>query len=70
MGNFSDPDIGSHENRKAHGKLWWIGLTTGSGLLIGLLKRPLRYPVVTDGFITEIQDRYVNFRHSVRLKIV
>lgn len=44
------------------GHWWWVALTAGAGLVIGLLRWATRLPFKTPGLIADLQDQYVNPR--------
>jgi H+/Cl- antiporter ClcA len=41
------------------GNLWWVGVTAGAGLLVGVLRRFLRVPAKLPGTLKEIKDKRV-----------
>lgn len=41
------------------GSLWWVAVTAGAGILVGLLRRAFRVPVHQGGLIEELQDERV-----------
>jgi H+/Cl- antiporter ClcA len=41
------------------GSLWWVGVTAGAGVLVGLLRRVLRVPVSLAGTFKELKDERV-----------
>jgi H+/Cl- antiporter ClcA len=41
------------------GSLWWVGVTAGAGVLVGVLRRLLRVPVKLPGTMQELKDRRV-----------
>jgi H+/Cl- antiporter ClcA len=42
------------------GSLWWVAVTTGAGLIVGLLRRFLRVPGKLPGTVQEIEDQRVD----------
>jgi H+/Cl- antiporter ClcA len=48
-----------HENGWLDGEVWWIGVTGGAGLLVGMLNRFLKMPAYGPGLIEEAQKQYV-----------
>ncbi|HEY6398984.1 MAG TPA: chloride channel protein, partial [Solirubrobacteraceae bacterium] len=42
------------------GNLWWVGVTAGAGVLVGVLRRVLRVPAEVPGTIAEIKDARVD----------
>src|SRR3974390_3572655 len=44
------------------GHWWWVAVTAGAGLIVGLLHRLLHVPAQTPGIIAEIQTGEVNDR--------
>ena len=41
------------------GKLWWVAVTAGAGLLVGLLRRFLRVPLKLVGTVKELEEQRV-----------
>src|SRR5215510_9128851 len=41
------------------GSLWWVAVTTGAGVLVGVLRRVFRLPPKLAGTIKEIKDQRV-----------
>ena len=41
------------------GSLWWVGVTAGAGLLVGVLRRAFRIPVRLAGTFQELKDQRV-----------
>ena len=41
------------------GSLWWVAVTAGAGVLVGVLKRVFRLPVKIPGTIKEMKDQRV-----------
>lgn len=41
------------------GSLWWVAVTAGAGVLVGVLRRVLRLPAKLPGTIEELQDARV-----------
>src|SRR5689334_5971354 len=41
------------------GSLWWVAVTAGAGLLVGILRRVFRVPVKLPGTVQEIKDQRV-----------
>jgi chloride channel protein, CIC family len=41
------------------GSLWWVAVTAGAGLLVGVLRRFLRVPVELPGTVKELKDQRV-----------
>jgi H+/Cl- antiporter ClcA len=41
------------------GSLWWVAVTAGAGLLVGVLRRVLRLPLKIPGTVEEIKDERV-----------
>src|SRR5262245_42684196 len=41
------------------GSLWWVGVTAGAGVLVGVLRRVLRVPVHLAGTFKELRDERV-----------
>ena len=41
------------------GSLWWVAVTAGAGLLVGLLRRVFRVPVEVAGTVQELKDQRV-----------
>ena len=42
-----------------NGSLWWVGVTAGAGLLVGVLRRVFRVPVKLAGTVKELKDQRV-----------
>ena len=57
-----DPDysVGS-------GELWWVLVTTGAGLLVGLLRRVTQVPEKTSGALAEVQEERVDYRTAPQM---
>ena len=41
------------------GSLWWVGVTAGAGVVVGLLRRLFRVPVKLPGTVQELKDQRV-----------
>lgn len=41
------------------GSLWWVAVTAGAGVLVGMLRRSLRVPAELPGTMKELKDEYV-----------
>ena len=41
------------------GSLWWVGVTAGAGVLVGVLRRVLRVPLKLAGIFEELKDERV-----------
>ncbi len=41
------------------GNLWWVAVTAGAGLLVGVLRRVFRVPVEVTGTVDELKDQRV-----------
>ena len=41
------------------GSLWWVAVTAGAGVLVGLLRRAFRLPVKLPGLVRELKDHHV-----------
>jgi H+/Cl- antiporter ClcA len=41
------------------GSLWWVGVTAGAGVLVGVLRRAFRVPVKLPGTVEELKERRV-----------
>jgi H+/Cl- antiporter ClcA len=41
------------------GSLWWVAVTAGAGLLVGVLRRSLRVPAELPGTMKELKDEHV-----------
>jgi H+/Cl- antiporter ClcA len=41
------------------GSLWWVAVTAGAGLLVGVLRRTFRVPLKLAGTVQELKDRRV-----------
>jgi H+/Cl- antiporter ClcA len=41
------------------GSLWWVGVTAGAGVLVGVLRHVFRLPVKMAGTVQELQDQRV-----------
>jgi H+/Cl- antiporter ClcA len=41
------------------GSLWWVGVTAGAGVLVGVLRRLFRVPVELAGTVQELKDQRV-----------
>jgi H+/Cl- antiporter ClcA len=48
------------------GNLWWVGVTAGAGVLVGVLRRLLRVPVKLAGTFQELKDQRVEPSSSLR----
>jgi H+/Cl- antiporter ClcA len=42
------------------GSLWWVAVTTGAGVLVGVLRRAARLPRKLPGTVEELQDQHVD----------
>jgi H+/Cl- antiporter ClcA len=42
------------------GNLWWVAVTVGAGVLVGVLRRLFRLPATMPGLVAEIQEERVN----------
>jgi len=58
------------DNSFLGGELWWIALTVGAGLLVGLLRRWLRVPAEPDGALESIAARHVDQRSAIPMILV
>jgi H+/Cl- antiporter ClcA len=54
---WSDSDVGW-----GGGKWWWVAVTGGAGLVVGLLHWAMRLPEKTPGLIEDIDDQHVDSR--------
>ena len=41
------------------GSLWWVAVTAGAGVLVGLLRRVFRFPVKPPGLVRELKAHHV-----------
>ena len=41
------------------GSLWWVAVTAGAGVLVGLLRRAFRLPVKLPGLVRELKAHHV-----------
>ena len=48
------------------GQWWWIDVTAGAGVLVGLLRRLTRLPDPTPGLIADLRDEQVDPRPMAR----
>ncbi|HEY7816002.1 MAG TPA: chloride channel protein [Nakamurella sp.] len=42
------------------GQWWWVAVTAGAGVLVGVLRRVTRLPEQTSGLIADLQDEHVD----------
>ena len=59
---FSDPS----DFDQGSGQLYWIGVTTGTGLLVGLIRWISSFPENIDGLFKEINNYHVDYRYCVQ----
>jgi len=60
-----DPDYGF-----LGGELWWIAVTTGTGLLVGSLRVATRVPATTSGALAEVQEARVDYKTAPQTVVV
>lgn len=52
------------------GEWWWVGITAGAGLLVGLLKVIVDFPDPTPNFFTEVCTRHVEPADAPKMLLV
>ncbi|MGI9615794.1 MAG: chloride channel protein, partial [Acidimicrobiales bacterium] len=52
------------------GAWWWIAITTGAGLLVGVLRRALRVPEEPSASLAMIQDAKTDYRTALQTIVV